>query len=228
MYNSRLDLLTRRLDALFGRRAIVRGAALVAASISGVTGDDAVAKVRRRCRRNGARCQKKSKQCQARFCLRAPVGIKAGWTNANGDHDSFLFVPRHGNSTDDSPYIHYNCTPGNSDCETEYPFACVSQDAYGPGDEITTIHQFLPGTYEYWIELDSATPAGEVTVFVRDADAGKLVRSWTSPANLTLGQRGWHVFDIDGATRSLTSIDQLIANKLPEGAHDPVTWVCPS
>ncbi len=227
MNRSRLDLLTRRLDALFGRRAIVRAAALVAASIGGVTGDRAVAKVRRRCRRNGARCKKKSKQCQARFCLRPPLGIKAGWSNVNGDHDSFLFVPRHGNSTDDSPYIHYTCNLGSSDCETEYPFACVSQDAQGPGDEITTIYQFLPGTYEYWIELDSATPAGEVTVYVRNADSS-LVRSWTSPANLTLGQRGWHVFSINGKTRSLTSIDQLIADNLPEGAHDPNTYVCPS
>lgn len=222
-----VERLTRWLGALVARRTLVWGAAALAATI-GATGVPDTALAKPRCRRNGARCKKNSKRCKPKFCLRVPVGIKAGWTNVNGSHDSFLFVPLHGNSTDDSPYIDSTCLPNTSDCETEYPFACVSQDAQGPGDEITTIHQWQPGTYEYWVELDSATPAGEVTVFVSDADAGKLVRSWTSPANLTLGQRGWHVFNINGKTRSLTSIDQLIADPLPEGAHDPNTWVCPS
>jgi hypothetical protein len=216
----------RRLGLLLGRRAFVRGAAVLAAA-AGRAGFPDTAVAKSRCRRNGSRCKKKSKRCKSRFCLRAPIGIKAGWTNVNGSHDSFLFVPLHGNSSDDSPYIDSTCLPNTSDCETEYPFACVSQNAQGGGDEITTIHQFEPGTYEYWVELDSATPPGEVTVVVRDADH-TLVRSWTSPANFTLSRRGWHVFNINSKTRSLTAIDQLIAGKLPAGAHDPNTYVCPT
>src|SRR5689334_13403882 len=42
-----------------------------------------------------------------------------------------------------------------------YPFTCVSQDASGPSDEITTVRRLIEGNDEYWIELDDPSPAGD-------------------------------------------------------------------
>jgi hypothetical protein len=40
-------------------------------------------------------------------------------------------------------------------------------------------------------------------------------------------QAVWRVFDIDGRTGRVTSIDELIADRTPQTAHDPDTYVCP-
>ena len=55
---------------------------------------------------------------------------------------------------------------------------------------------------------------------------GRVMRTWSNPANPG-SENGWHVFDIDGKTGAITSIDELIDGGVPEGAHDPSTEVCP-
>jgi hypothetical protein len=55
---------------------------------------------------------------------------------------------------------------------------------------------------------------------------GRIVRQFENPATGN-SEEGWHVFDIDGKTGAITSIDELIGGGVPEGAHDPSTEVCP-
>jgi hypothetical protein len=178
------------------------------------------------CTPTGKKCNKQSARCKASNCLQAPFSIEAVWTNGDSDHDTHLFVPNAVGSTAPAPFVDQGCNPGHSNCETGvYPFACVNQDAFGPGDEITTIRKLLKGTYEYWMELAPA-PAGDLTIILRNK-GGKKIRSWTSPANPNATDIGWHVFDIDGNTGSITSINQTMGTYLPAGAHDPSTDVCP-
>ena len=38
----------------------------------------------------------------------------------------------------------------------------------------------------------------------------------------------WHVFDLDGSTGRVSSVDELgNLSFLPNAAHDPATFVCP-
>lgn len=206
---------------------------LAAAGLLGLGGlHDADAKKKKKkkkckgcCTKSGSSCKKKSKKCKASFCLNAPFTITAAWT-VEADHDTFLFVPQEVGSTDPSPYIDYSCNVSDDPCNTQYPFACVDGDETSAGDEITTIYQLLAGKYEYWIELESTSAAGDLTITLRDND-GRTVRTWTNPAVPGADQVGWHVFDIDGTKGTISSIDQLISDSLPDGAHDPNTDVCP-
>jgi hypothetical protein len=233
MENSRFDLLARRLTTRFrgvstGRRSVLQGAVGVAAATFGrlALHDEAAAKTL--CRRNGTRCKKKGKRCRAEYCLKTPFTIEAHWSNPNTDHDTFLFVPNQAGSNLPAPWISVSCNLFNSDCEDDvYPFTCVGQDAQGPGNEITTIRQLLPGTYEYWIGLPDGAPLADLAVQLRNAN-GRLMRTWISPANPSATDgRGWHVFDIDGANRSITSVDKSFFGDLPLSAHIPYTNVCP-
>ena len=174
---------------------------------------------RPRCTRNGEACVRRANSCRASFCLRAPFTIAAIWQGDN-DHDTWLFVPPKDAGTGPGPQIDYDCNQSNSACQTQYPFACVSNDAKGPGDEITTIYERLPGTYEYWLVLRAA-PAGELTVVLRDRD-GRVARQWSSPAVAAGQNDSWHVFDVDGETGRVTSVDAP-----PAAFPVPVTNVCP-
>jgi len=193
------------------------------------------------CREDGSACTKKSEKCKPSLCQSASplplplptvltsFTVEARWTNTYTDHDTFLFVPNEAGSTLPSPYIDYSCNPADSPrcADDVYPFTCVSQDATGPGDEVTTVRKLLAGRYEYWIELYDTAPAGDVVVNLRDT-SGTILHSWSSPANLSTNDAiGWHVFDLDGGTGIVASVDQPIDTLLPRGAHIPFSNVCP-
>lgn len=214
-----------------------RGALGLLAGIAGVGLDAAAARNRKKrrrkkcancCRARGTSCKKKSRTCKKKFCLSAPFAVEARWTNAASDHDTYVFVPNAAGASLDSPFIDYGCNPDRSDCEDDvYPFICVDRDAPGPGDEVTRVRKLIPGTYEYWIEPYIESPAGDVTVALRDK-GGRLVRSWSSPPNPSATERiSWHVFDVDGATGSVTSVDEIVDAAPPNGAHSPNSGVCP-
>lgn len=221
MNHIRFDRLVRALGSASSRRTLIRGAAALGPAVVGgaVLSDGAMAKTL--CRKNGTKCKKNGKKCRAKFCLTTLFTIEARW-NSGKDHDVVLFVPRKAGSNDPSPYIDYGCGPSTTDCGDDvYPFACVT------GNEITTVRRLLGGKYEYWIELLYSTPPADVEVILRNA-TGRVMRSWSSPANPNPGaELGWHVFDIDGSSRSITSVDVLIDSDLPNGAHSPNTNVCP-
>jgi hypothetical protein len=204
-------------------------------------GDGAVAKHRRKrkkqrglCRPDGSACRKPGTSCSKSYCLRAPFTIEASWTQSSAiaDTDTFLFVPPQNQTTGPAPFILPDCFPNTTRCEEAYPFACINTDIATTGTEITTIHQLLPGRYEYWLELGNPTAADEVTVVLKDA-AGRVVQQWMSPANPLTQKVGWHVFDVDGRQGRVTSIDERLRDDatttyLPYGAHDPFTNVCPT
>jgi hypothetical protein len=174
------------------------------------------------------KCQASVSGCVAPpLTVSAPFSVEAHWTNASSDHDADLFVPQAGFTTDPSPYISVNCTPANTKCEENlYPFACMSGNALGPGDEVTTVRKLLAGAYEYWIELDEGAPAGELTINLKNT-GGSVLASWSSPANPSVTiELGWHVFNIDGSTGIVTSVDQRIDDFVFSGAHDPSFNVC--
>jgi hypothetical protein len=172
------------------------------------------------CTSLGEACAEPGSNCQERFCLQAPFTITATWSSQT-NHDTWLFVPPQDGSTGPSPQIDYDCNPGKTRCAQAYPFACVDRDASGPGNEITTIHDLLPGAYEYWIFLGVA-PAGELTVTLTD-QGGRAVRSWASPAVTSALEGFWHVFDVDGTPGRVTSVDAP-----PVRFRTPVTNVCPA
>lgn len=167
----------------------------------------------------GEACVDPGSTCQEQFCLQAPFTITASWSSQT-NHDTWLFVPPQNAATGPSPQIDYDCNPLKSRCAQAYPFACVDRDAAGPGNEVTTLHDLLPGTYEYAIALGVA-PAGDVAVTLTDR-GGRVVRTWASPAVSSALEGFWHVFDVDGTTGSVTSVDAP-----PTRFPLPVTNVCP-
>jgi len=176
------------------------------------------------CRPNGERCGNPGQTCNATFCLNAPLTIEAIWT-VPADHDSYLFVPPENAPTGPSPLIDYDCDAASHTCEDGHPFACASGDETSADSEVTTIFALLGGRYEYWIELNDSTAAGELMIVLREA-GGRIVQQWANPANPAATDKSWHVFDINGSTASIASIDVLIDAQLPEGAHVPSTNVC--
>ncbi len=229
------DALTRVVTSGVSRRGLLRGvpAAALGLALARFPGEVEGKKKKRSgkskgdlCTSNGSRCKKKSGACQARFCLQAPFTIAARWNNASTDHDTYLFVPNDAGAALPFPFIHHQCGSDDTNAGGVYPFAFVSQDATGPGDEVTTVKQLLNGRYEYWIELAASAPAGDLVVEVRNKD-GRVVRSWISPEN-TSSDFGWHVFDIQGSTRSVISIDApgLPIGSMHRAAHDPASYVC--
>jgi hypothetical protein len=242
MDDARFDHLTRTLAQRTRRRSFVRGVSgLGAGLVMTAPWAAEVAETRRKgkgkalCRDNGSSCKKKGAACRSGNCLGAPFSIEAQWAGANTNYNTYFFVPRQAGNSGPSPFIsstsgstiNISCTPAASNCEDDvYPFACISQDAPGPGPEVTTVRKRLKGTYEFWFYLIYPSAAKAVTVTLRNGQ-GQDVRTWSSPANVTGGgYRGWHVCDIDGATGSVKSIDELIQTGLPIGAHSPYIDVC--
>jgi hypothetical protein len=211
------------------RRRFAAAAGGLSATLLGIAGGDAKKKRKpkkkkvNRCRPDGGRCGKESKQCQAKFCLRTRFTIEATW-NSGFPHDAYLIVPEENASTGPGPYFNFTCNEANSQCESKYPFACITESNSAPGEGITTIYTLLPGTYEYWIQLHDQTDAMELKIVLRNKN-GDVVREWRNQENQNV-DRGWHVFNIDGKTGSITSIDELADQTLPKAAVDPFTFVC--
>lgn len=174
-----------------------------------------------RCARSGEECDTRGNDCQASNCLTAPFTIEAIW-ESTANFATYLHVPPEDGATGPSPYIYNDCNQSNSACAEEYPFVCVDGGYEGPGTVIATIHELLPGVYEYWLQLPFGAAAGEAVLVLRDGD-GRIVREWTSPPNATHPlTKAWRVFDVDGNGR-VRSIDTTL-----NGFYDPATDVCPS
>lgn len=236
MAAKRFDTLRRPLLAASSRRRMLgnlagllgAGTPLALRAIAADAKKKKNRKCRKCCRANGTECRRKSPACKPGNCLAPPFAIEARWSNQVTDHDTYLFVPNEPGQALPSPQIGNFCNAVQSDCELDlYPFTCVSQDATGPGDEVTTVRRLIAGRYEYWIDVFGPAPAGDLTVTLRH-QSGRVIRSWSSPPNPNVAQDiGWHVFDLDGAKGSIRSIEETVATNLPIGAHNPSTDVCP-
>jgi hypothetical protein len=202
------DALTRPPS----RRGVLRGLAAAGLALrqARLPGGAAAKKKRKKKRRKdkdqgptgplctslGEACAAPGIDCQERFCLQDSFIIEAIWAESGSNHQTTLFVPLADGRTGPFPFINYDCRPDTSACAVEYPFACVDRNATGPGHEVTTVYDRLPGAYEYWIGLDSPAPAGELTIVLSDR-SDRVVRAWANPASTTMGFVGWHVFDVD-------------------------------
>lgn len=242
MDQHRFDTLTRSLCDFPSRRRLLRGLAGAGLGLGLGTArlaQDGAAKGKGRsrgkvkhekkrrnglCTKDGTKCRTPGNNCQKEFCLKTPFTIEASWT-AEADHDTYLFVPPQDESTGPAPYIDFTCNPGTSRCEEAYPFACVDGDERESGDEVTTFHRLLPGTYEYWVDTRDPASAGAVTVVLKDSN-GRIVREWSNPA--TTDSAAWHVFDVDGHYGQVTAIDRPFAGPMPDAAFESSISVCPS
>lgn len=114
----------------------------------------------------------------------------------NTDTDSYLRIPNIEN------LISY----GNRGSLNAEPFANLDIDSFGFGPETITISQLKAGTYEYWVSVvDSPSYAGaQVKVF----DSTGLVAEFDGPTD-ERPTLPWHVFDIDGATGNIISVNAL-------------------
>jgi hypothetical protein len=242
MDDCRFDSLTRRLaEGGWSRRRLSRRLAAGALALLIGEGAQAVSAKKKRkkkkkkkgngskilCRGDGGHCTKKSKRCTSKNCLKTPITIEARWSSSTQDHDAFLFVPNEPGTSDPFPFIAFTCLSSDTNNGTLYPFAFMSGDAQGPGDEIATIQQLLAGKYEYWTLVHGPAEAGDLTVILRNAN-GKVVGTWGSPPNPSATNEliGWHVFDIDGATHSVTVSNDVGID--PLDAHPDNTEVCPA
>jgi hypothetical protein len=229
----RFEAVTRFLSGVPSRRHLLRGLAGaglglgVARLPDGAQAKKTCNKKRRKnkedagplCARNGEECHRQGDGCQASYCLKAPFTIEAIW-ESDASYATYFHVPPENGATGPSPYVYNDCDQSNAVCAEEYPFACVKGGYQGPGIHIATIHELLPGVYEYWIDLGAPLAAGELVIVLRDS-AGRVVREWTNPAYAMYQGLAWRVFDFDGDGR-VRSIDATL-----NGFYDPATDVCP-
>jgi hypothetical protein len=231
----RFDRLTRSWTTFVSRRAMVGG--LAAAGLLPTTESVLAAKNRARkgkkrtilCRRDGASCKRESNRCKSKFCLTTPFTIEARWSSTGQDHDAVLFVPKApgDDNPPPSPYIAMDCLASDTNNGALYPFAFFDGDLQaGPGAETGTVRRLLAEKYEFWVRIDGPALAGDLTVRLRHGN-GKLVSAWKSPPNPSSADLlGWHVFDINGARRSITVVDEAGIDLL-EDEHPETTFVCP-
>ena len=216
------DSLVKRLHT---RRSALALASGLAAILAVLTHGETEAKDL--CRKNGTRCKKESRRCKSKFCLKTPFTIEARWNSSSQDHDAILFVPNSPGNSDEFPFIDYACLAGDTNDGQLYPFAFSSGDAQGPGDEVFTVRRLLADKYEFWARIHGPAAFGDLTVSLRNAN-GKVLRAWSSPPNPSGSTLlDWHVFDIKGASHSVTGSDETVTGLFSTVRADS-TYVCPA
>lgn len=134
------------------------------------------------------------------------------WGTIPKDLDSYLVTPSIGGSS----YRIYFSNQGSS---TSPPYATLDHDVTeGLGPETITIHQFVSGSYKYYVNQWSssgtlATSNASVQVYT----AQGLVRTIQVPT--TGSGEYWNVLSIDGATKSLTVVNQIVGSA-PASLHE--------
>ncbi|MCX7835956.1 MAG: carboxypeptidase regulatory-like domain-containing protein [bacterium] len=138
------------------------------------------------------------------------------WGTNPRDLDSHLLTPNNG-------HVAY-FSPGDS---LNSPYARLDvDDTDGEGPETITIYQFQNGTYRYYIHNYSGTPditTSNAVVYIYDENG--LLNQLSIPTSPVNGSRYWYVCDIDGATRRLTVVNQLVST--PPTLDDDWIWAHP-
>ncbi|TFB09452.1 T9SS type A sorting domain-containing protein, partial [Candidatus Marinimicrobia bacterium MT.SAG.3] len=126
------------------------------------------------------------------------------WAEQPSDLDSHLRTPEIFGTT----YHVYFSTPGS---DVSAPFARLDlDDVTGFGPETITIHQFHDGTYKYYVHLYSGdgTPLINSDAVVQIYSDEGLVSTVNVPSTGT--GIYWLVADIDGATNTITLINEIV------------------
>ncbi|MCK4716105.1 MAG: hypothetical protein KAT54_04810, partial [Candidatus Marinimicrobia bacterium] len=124
------------------------------------------------------------------------------WGADPRDLDSYLKTPEIGGSN-------YTVYYDNTGSESDVPYATLDHDVtQGYGPETMTIHQMHPGTYYYYIHrYAGGGTVSSSSAVVQIYNANGLLRSIQVP---TSGDDDyWNVCTIDGATSSVTVINQI-------------------
>ncbi|MBN2280483.1 MAG: carboxypeptidase regulatory-like domain-containing protein [Candidatus Marinimicrobia bacterium] len=124
------------------------------------------------------------------------------WDDDPRDVDSHLYTPEIEGFT---RHIYWS----NKGNESEAPFATLDHDdtdGYGP--ETTTIHDFFPGKYSYWIyKYTGNQELSQSNSVVQIYGENGLIRTLNVPSGGS--ERWWHVCDVEGATQTITIVNQL-------------------
>ncbi len=127
------------------------------------------------------------------------------WGADPRDLDSYLATPLIGGQQ----YLVYYGDQGRA---TDVPYDTLDHDVTtGFGPETITMYRFYPGTYHYYVNKFSGTgeltqSGGTVQIY---SDAG-LLQTIHVP---TVGTGDyWHVCDIDGSTKAITIINQILTS----------------
>ncbi len=130
------------------------------------------------------------------------------------DLDANLWLPR------DNPY-HVNqvegTNAGRGNCST-FPDACIDVDSVdGSAPETITISDAHAGTYVYAVRhydfasgnYENKPPLDETGAHVDVYDNSGLIASFAIPSSSDDRAIWWHVFDLDGATGTLTPVNEV-------------------
>jgi len=150
------------------------------------------------------------------FLTAGKVRLVLNWDDDPEDVDSHLYTP------DIGGYTHHIYWSSQGD-EDSAPYATLDHDdtdGYGP--ETTTIHEFYPGKYSYWIYKYSGNQdLSQSNSVVQIYGENGLLRTLNVPTSGS--QEWWHVCDIDGATQTVTIVNQLkndVDSALPKAIKD--------
>jgi|GEM_PF-2384151 len=133
--------------------------------------------------------------------------IVLNWGSTPADLDSHLRTPSIGGST-------YHVYFGDKGSATGAPYAILDHDeTSGYGPETITISQFYTGTYKYYVHRyssDGSLPTSGAVVQIYGSTG--LLRTFQVP---TTGSGDyWYVCDIDGTTRSVTSVNRIQSSEV--------------
>ncbi len=136
--------------------------------------------------------------------LEGEMRFVLNWSDKPYDLDSHLNTPVIGG---EAHHVYYN-NPGSS---SSIPYAALDHDVtQGFGPETTTIYQLEPGTYQYYIQNFSQTPAiTESQAILQIYNQHGLVKTVYAPE--TGAGNYWYVCDVDGST------GQIITKNIIQG-----------
>ena len=100
--------------------------------------------------------------------------------------------------------------------DTSPPYAKLDVDAYaGYGPETMTIYQLFTGTYQYYVYNYSGEDTGDGMIAGSGAQVkifgptGNLLNTVNAPGSEAGSGFCWHVADLDGATGSVTIVNEI-------------------
>ena len=130
------------------------------------------------------------------------------WTSASRDLDLYLTLPGAGTSRQQIYFLQ----PGN--CAAA-PFACLDRDAStAPGPETITISTLGTGIYRFYVQNYNAPSSASDSTLMNSGAQVRVYRGTTQVASYNVPQSGgtlWTVFELDGATGTITAKNTMAA-----------------
>ncbi len=130
------------------------------------------------------------------------------WTAASRDLDLYLTLPAAGTARQQIYFLR----PGN--CAAS-PFACLDRDAStAPGPETITISQLGTGIYRFYVHNYNTPSSATDSTLMNSGAQLRVFRGTAQVASYAVPQQAgtlWTVFELDGATGSVTPRNVMAA-----------------